>query len=377
MFWKEIRYRKFNFLLGLLGVVTAVALVIMFFTMTKASQNETRRLTRDMGFNLRIVPKETDMNTFWISGYSDRTMPESYVNRLVDEKSIYYAHLTATLPKKIIWQDNEVILTGISPDELEPKGSIKSKMIFAIDPSKVYVGYELAKSLELKKGDHVEILRHSFEVERTLAESGSDDDIRLYFDLHRLQELVKMQGRINEIMALNCMCSTEGDNPLEVLRQELENTLPETKVIMNSTIAVSRERQRKMMDNYFEMILPVMFIICALWIGGMAMINVLQRRNEIGLLRAIGFGTLKISMLFFNRAILAGVIGALLGFGLGTWISLEFGAEVFKVTAKSIKPIYKLLWWALLAAPFFAAMSAFIPIMYAISQQPAQILKED
>ena len=74
---------------------------------------------------------------------------------------------------------------------------------------------------------------------------------------------------------------------------------------------------------------------------------------------------------------LAGIIGALLGFGLGTWISLEFGAEVFKVTAKSIKPNYQLLWWALLAAPFFAAMSAFIPIMYAISQQPAQILKED
>ncbi|MCK5367018.1 MAG: ABC transporter permease, partial [Cyclobacteriaceae bacterium] len=253
----------------------------------------------------------------------------------------------------------------------------KTKMIFAIDPSKVYVGFELAKSLELKKGDHVEILGHSFEVERTLAESGSDDDIRLYFDLNRLQKLVKMEGQINEIMALNCMCSTEGDDPLGALRQELEKTLPETKVIMNSTIAVSRERQRKMIDSYFEMILPVMFIICALWIGGMAMINVLQRRNEIGLLRAIGFGTLKISMLFFKRALLAGIIGALLGFGLGTWMSLEFGAEVFKVTAKSIKPIYKLLWWALLAAPFFAAMSAFIPIMYAISQQPAQILKED
>lgn len=377
MFWKEILYRKFNFILGLLGVITAVALVVMFFTMTKASQNETRRLTRDMGFNLRIVPKETDMNTFWISGYSDRTMPESYVDKLVDEKSIYYAHLTATLHKKIIWQDKEVILTGISPDEKEPGGGNKSKMIFAIEPSKVYVGFELARSLNLRQGDNIEVLGKSFEIERTLAESGSDDDVRLYFDLNSLQQLVKMVGRINEIMALNCMCSTEGDDPLGALRNNLEQVLPEAKVIMNKYIAVSRERQRKMMDNYFEVILPIVLVICAFWIGGMTMINVSQRRHEIGILSALGFSTIKISSLFFNRVAFMGVIGALVGFGLGTWISLEYGPEVFKVTSRSIAPIYNLLYWALFAAPLFAVVSAFIPIMYAISRQPAQVLKEE
>ncbi|MBI9065138.1 MAG: ABC transporter permease, partial [Marinilabiliaceae bacterium] len=168
-FLKEIRYRKFNFLLAILGVVAAMALTVVFITMTKNSQNETRRLTRDMGFNLRIVPQETDMNQFWISGYSDRTMPESYVNKLVDENSIYYAHLTSTLHKKIIWENIEVILTGISPDELEVGDKKKSKMIFAIEPLKVYVGYELAKSKQLKVGDKISVLGQSFEIERTLA----------------------------------------------------------------------------------------------------------------------------------------------------------------------------------------------------------------
>lgn len=377
MFWKEILYRKINFILGLIGVIAAVTLLVIFFTMTKASQNETRRLTRDMGFNLRIVPKGTDMNTFWISGYSNKTMPESYVNRLVDEKSIYYAHLTSTLHKKIIWNDIEVILSGISPDELEPGGGNKSKMIFAIDPAKVYVGYELAQSLNLENGEVIDVLGKSFVIEQTLSETGSEDDIRIYFDLSTLQQLVKMEGRINEIMALNCMCSTEGDDPLGVLREELESILPEAKVIMNKSIAVSRERQRKMMDSYFEVILPIVMVICALWIGGMATINVLQRRNEIGLMRAIGFGTMEISVLFFNRAVLMGIAGAIVGFGIGTWMSLDYGPEVFKVTAKSIIPIYSLLWWALLLAPLYAILSSFIPIMHAVSQPPAQILKED
>jgi ABC-type lipoprotein release transport system permease subunit len=375
-FLKEIKHRKINFILGVLGVVAAVALVVVFVTMTKASQNETRRLTRDMGFNLRIVPKETDMNQFWILGYSNRTMPQSYVQKLVEENSFYYAHLTATLHKKIEWKNSEVILTGISPDELETNGKKKSKMIFAIPPNKVYVGYELAKKHKLKEGDEIEILGNLFEVERCLTETGSNDDVRFYFDLKTLQLLVKMKGRVNEIMALNCMCSTKGDNPLLALREQLHSILPNARVIMNKNIAVSRERQRKMMDAYFEIILPVVLIICALWVCGMAMINTMRRRYEIGILRSLGFSTLKLMILFFQRAILTGIIGAIIGFWFGTYFSVWFGPSVFKVTAQFIQPIYPLFWITLVGAPLFSVFASFIPVMNAVSQQPAQILKE-
>ena len=42
--------------MGLLGMVTIVALVVFFYTMTRATQKETIRLTRDMCFNVRIIP---------------------------------------------------------------------------------------------------------------------------------------------------------------------------------------------------------------------------------------------------------------------------------------------------------------------------------
>lgn len=95
-------------------MLTAVAIVILFIIMPKASQNETRRLTRDMGLNLRIIPQETDRDDFWTSGYSDRNMSESFVQVLVDKKSLDYAQLTATLHKRIKWNGMETILTGIS-----------------------------------------------------------------------------------------------------------------------------------------------------------------------------------------------------------------------------------------------------------------------
>jgi ABC-type lipoprotein release transport system permease subunit len=376
LFLKEIRYRKLNFILGVIGMVAAVSVVVLFFMMTAASQNETRRLTRDMGFNLRIVPADTDMNKFWVSGYSNQTMPEDYVDKLVESKSFYYAHLTATLHKRIHWNDLEVVLTGISPNEEETTGKLKSKMIFAIDPGNVYVGFELAHAFTINEGDKLTILGRAYEVKRTLAETGSEDDIRIYFDLGELQNLVGMEGRVNEIMALNCLCSAEGDDPLEELRLQLGEVLPNTKVIMNRTIAVARERQRKMMDNYFAVLLPLFLIACALWVGTFSMINVLQRRSEIGLMRAMGFGNGRIAFLFFARAILIGLIGAIVGFLLATWLGITYGPEIFKVTIRSVKPVYSLLYWSLLIAPVFAAFAAFIPVAFALKQDPAVVLKE-
>ena len=88
---KEIVYKKFNFLLALLGVSFAVAFFVFFFTANEASTRETIRLTRDMGYNLRIIPKDTDMNIFWTTGYSEYTMPEDYVDRFLQFKDFSFA----------------------------------------------------------------------------------------------------------------------------------------------------------------------------------------------------------------------------------------------------------------------------------------------
>ena len=154
---KEILFRKFNFLLSLLAVSFAVAFFVFFFTANEASTRETIRLTRDMGYNLRIIPRDTDMNLFWTTGYSEYTMPEDYVDRFRQFKDFSFAHLTATLQKKINWNNREIILTGIAP-EVEPSGRNKTSMIFSIEPEHVYVGFELAKDLQLNQGGETELI---------------------------------------------------------------------------------------------------------------------------------------------------------------------------------------------------------------------------
>jgi len=374
---KEFIHRKLNSLLSLLVIITAIALFVSFFTTGEASKRETTRLMRDMGFNLRIIPKETDMNKFWATGHSEHTMPEEYVYRFASQKDLSYNHLLATLQKKMLWRGREIILTGISPEEVTPPGQKKSPMIFTIQPGTVYVGNELASSLGIEKGDEIEILGASFTVASTLRGKGSDDEIRIYGHLHDVQKILGMEGRINEIQALECACFNMSPEEFRAaLQNQLAQLIPDAKVIEIQSIAVARQRQRLMAEKYFSLIIPFVVVVCGIWVGALAMMNVRERRYEIGIMRALGYGSGKIASLFLGKAVIIGLMGAALGFGIGTGLALSYGPEIFKVTAKMIKPVYNLLGWSLIIAPAFAALSSFIPAMMAITQDAAITLRE-
>ena len=94
-------------------------------------------------------------------------------------------------------------------------------------------------------------------------------------------------------------------------------------------------------------------------------------------MRALGYGSGKVAGLFLGKSIIIGLIGAFMGFLLGTALSLNFGSEIFKITAKAIKPDYALLVWSVIAAPTFAAISSFIPVTIVVSRDPADTLRED
>jgi ABC-type lipoprotein release transport system permease subunit len=375
---REIRHRKINFVLGLTAILLATALFVAFFSTGEASKRETTRLMRDMGFNLRVIPQETDMEKFWITGFSQHSMPESYVYDLANHPGISYNHLTATLQKNFIWVGHEVILTGMAP-EVIPPGKTSSRMTFSIDPGTVYVGFEPARNLGLHPGDIIEIENQSFTVARSLSETGSRDDIRIYAHLKDIQNILDMSGRINEIRALQCMCvgGYDQSDSLDELRTQLKEVLPDAKVILMQSIATARQEQRIMVERYFSYIFPLILCAVMAWIGILAFLNVRERRHEIGIMRAIGYSSGKIALLFLGKAAVMGFTGAAVGFFLGTALSVKFGPQIFKITAASIKPQMDLLIWSLLGSPLVCAFAVIIPAMLGVYQDPAVTLREE
>lgn len=375
---REIQYRKLNFLLGLISVLAAVALPVAVLTMCNSADREITRLMRNMGFNVVIVPADTDMGDFWSQHYATGDMPEEYVHRISESKTLTIRHLVARLQRRIEWQGRKVLLTGVLPEigmqYLPPKG----KMGLEVPQGKVYLGYELATSTGVDPGDTIE-LKHegrtgTYVVDRWLDEQGSIDDVRIYAHLRDVQDLLNMPGRISDIQALSCYCI---GSVLPKLRENLARELPGTKVTELHTMALARSETRAVIERYAAFLIPAVVLICAVWVGLLALSNVRERRAEIGIMRAIGIGSGRVAALFLGKAILLGLVGAAIGYPIGSWVALQVGPKVFPVTAAKIAPETHLLWWSLIGAPVLCAIASYIPTVVAVTQDPAEVLREE
>ena len=131
------------------------------------------------------------------------------------------------------------------------------------------------------------------------------------------------------------------------------------------------------MEGYLALIMPLVIIACGFWIGALAMLNVRQRFEEIGILRAIGYRSKDVAFLFLGRSVVIGLFGAVLGFLLGTGVALNYGPRIFEFASRSMSPQFVWLFYALVAAPLFAAAASFIPAVSAIAWDPATSLRRE
>jgi len=376
MVLKEMWHRKVNVILAVLAVTTAVAFSVAFFTAAKASERETARLMLSMGYNVHMIARDADVGGFLITGIPDRTMPADYVDKLAAQQSISYNHLLATLEGKMNWRGMEIVLTGIAP-EVCPPGQKKPPMTFQVEPGMVYVGYRIAGSLRVKEGETISLGGKDLKVKKCLSESGGLDDVRMQCSLQDAQDILNQPGRITGIKAVDCLCFEKGD-PVVTLRKEIGVILPDAQVLQVKALANARAKQRQMVHNIFALMLPFVVAACAVWIGVLAAMNVRDRQQEIGLLRALGYNARAICLLFLGKAALVGLAGAAVGFLLGTSLGLTYGPSVFEITAKAMihwEP--SLLVFACVLAPLFAVVASFIPTAIAVTYDPATTLREE
>ncbi|MCP4449848.1 MAG: FtsX-like permease family protein [Planctomycetes bacterium] len=383
---KEIAHSRYNFALSLAAVSAGVALFVAFFALTLASDLETKKIMLDLGQNLRVIPKHTNMDSYYDQGFSDQVMPQDTLANFIHSSGLVYTHLTATLQRKMDWQGSPIIVTGVLP-EVYPQNGKKKDMptTFSITAGHAYVGHLLAEKHGLKTGDILDLAGHTLTVEQTLARSPNDDrdNIRIFMHLGDAQTILELPDQINEIKALECLCLVEGPDgdqaiDLEQLaRDELAAILPDARVLLSRGIADIRQKQRAMIQKYAAFVMPMLCVALGLCLAVLALMNVRQRRHEIGIMRALGHGTSRISLLLLGKFVVIGGVAATVGFYVGTALAAHVGPDIFPITAQAIKPDYGLFQRAVVAAVAFSIVSAFIPVMMAISTDPARTLKND
>jgi ABC-type lipoprotein release transport system permease subunit len=375
---REMGFRKLNALFSLLGLSLAVTVVVASQLLAEADERETRRVTRDMGFNLRLIPAKTDLTQFYRDGFSRHAMDVSMLDRLATQltNNVSFNHLVGSLRREYTINSQDVLLVGLSETYVAP-GQGKKPMGFVIKKGTIHIGSQVALVQKKKKGEKMHIGVREFTVANDTIETGTPDDITIFARLDDVQSVLGLAGKINEIEAIDCLCLTADQDPLAILQKEIGGILPEVQVVQKRTLADARAKQRQTREKVNGVVLPSVLLASAVWIALLAVFNVRDRRQEIGILRALGKGGGRIAGLFLGKAVLVGLVAALIGAALGTWVVLEFGPSLFPVTKKAIHANWTLAAQLIVATPLFAALASFIPAMLAVSHDPAETLRED
>jgi putative ABC transport system permease protein len=380
---KELLYRRISSLVILFTVFVASSVSVAIYTLSKASENETRKIMREQGLNLYIFPKGTNLIDFY-SINNTETFPDSYVDVLADSKTFdAVRHLTGILQVKYPeWKDangsvHQIVLFGYK-DEAEQKYLAQQEtMGFDVKKGTVQLGALVAKNVIPGEPFIIEGINgktYSFIVDKRLEEGKGMRDQGVSFHLEDLQEVLGMEGKINKIEALGCVCS---DGRIKNARSQVQAIFPDLEVTEISSIADARENQRLMMNKYGAFIIPFVVISALLITGLLFHQNVNARNREIGLLIAMGRSSYTILFMILSKAFILGLTGGIIGFFAGSWIAEYFGQEIFRFTAFSIKPVWSVFYYTILIFPLLWMLSSWIPALLATRIDAAKILNEE
>jgi putative ABC transport system permease protein len=421
---REIRYRKLDFGLGVLAVAAAVACLVAVVTLLEAHaarmnavgaakeeqtaeamrkmENDYRVITKGLGYNILILHKDQDLGEFFSQGYATKRMPEQFVERLANSEIVTIQHLLPALYERVQWPEQggrTVIVIGVRGEVHHLRSNRKEPMLEPVPAGSLRVGYVLHQALGLEPGHKMRLLGREFTVSETCPQQGNTDDITLWMPLDEAQQLLGHPGEVNAILALSCVCA---DGNVTRVREELGRLLPETQAIELTPQAtvryqgrtraarITQETTQSEMEHHARLrrerealaawLVPLVVLGSMLWIGLLAFGNVRERKTEVGLWRALGFGTSQVLAVFLGKAVILGLAGALVGcvagyvIGLGwsVWDGIPLASGDW---AQRFNPALAAL--LLVAAPLLACLASWIPSMLAAQQDPADVLREE
>ena len=405
LIWLEIVHRKLSFVLMLTVLVIAVAIVVCSITLVHGQRlraeaqvaqldDEIRRITKNLGFNVDILPNDLNRSDLFAHDFGEATMSYELVDRLANSHNVFTInHLRPSLIRKVDWpeHDREVILMGVS--SVVPWAFRKNPKIpleNAVPDGKIVVGAILAEQLGLKPGTPVVFRGEPLIVEKVHPPRGSADDITIWIDLAKAQDMLQLPNRINMIQALECNC--DSIDRLGEIRQEIKGVLgDEVQVIERTTIALARAEAREQvkaqgaaslnrMQQHATLLTLLLATAAAAIIGLLTFINTRERRYEIGVLRAIGASTGQIMLLFIGKALILGLAGSLAGCVVGFFAGLNSKSMAATETSIDLTVgdllMPELFITVVVSTTMLAVFASWIPAAMVAALDPAEVMSE-
>ena len=368
-----------------LGASLATAMLAVMFDVGDKVNAE----LKTYGSNITVVPKEASVVSDLYEVEGSTSVPASYLKEgeLGNVKTIFWAFnivdFAPFIEANVDVNGNAATLVGTwfnhhlalpTGEELDA-GVISMRSWWDIregrwldesiagDAEKVMVGSKLAADLGVTAGDSLAITGSAksgtYEIVGVF-ESGGDEDSQVLAPLDLVQELSGTDGLISsiEVSALttpdNDLARQAAKDPSKLSAADYETWYCTAyvssicyqlqEVITDSVAKAKRqvaESEGAILDKtqLLMMLITVLALVgSALGISNLITASVMERSQEIGLLKAIGAHDRAISALLLVEMVIVAIIGGAVGFGVGYGFAQVIGYSVFN-SSIALSPI--------------------------------------
>ena len=259
------------------------------------------------------------------------------------------------------------------------------------------VGHELASRLGIGPGANLNLdvagRRLALEVTGVLT-AGGDVDGMVLAPLETVQSASGLDGRVTAVL-VSALTTPEsavwerlGKTPRQLppaefekwsctpfvssIAFELERAWPGAEARVIRRVAEGEGVVLSRASGLMALIALMAALGAALTVTSATMTGVLERRVEIGLLKAMGAGGAMVTGLFLAEAAILGLLGGIAGAGAGAWLARAIATSVFGAPV-SIRPAAVSL--ALATAMLITLVGSLLPARRIARFRPAEVLR--
>jgi putative ABC transport system permease protein len=389
MFWRILRRlfganpgRLFVMLLAL-GAGAAVTAALL-----NLQVDAKRRLTsefRAFGANVVISPRNSE-NT---SSESDGTMNASILDRippvngegqvtrtgflyLVAQAEVLDEDLKPKLPSRSV---PVVVVGNGSPwsdmGKVIPNRVVQESKLAYLDIWECQLGERTAATLNVSVTQFLNLEAEKkwsrFCSVSGIRSFGGPEDNQIFLPLGDLQYWTGNTGRLTTVLLNVPGSSGQIDDYVSALQKEL----PEVDVRPVRQFTEGEAKIYNRISGLLTATVGIVLLLTALCVMA-AMTNVaMERKMDVGLMKAIGGSMRRVLRLFLAEAALLGLAGGIIGGAVGIFLSIGLGKAVFGVAARPRLIVYPV---AVALTVIVAIISAF-PLRRLASIRPASVFR--
>jgi putative ABC transport system permease protein len=271
-----------------------------------------------------------------------------------------------------------VILAGTWLDQmprLAPWWKINGQTVTdRTDVERCYVGRNVARQLNVEPGSRIELSyiesNANLKITLTVAaviDSGGQEDNQIIANLALVQKLAGQEGRFGLAQA-----SVPG-TPQEVaaVLKRMSAALPDLDVRPVPQIAQAEGRLLPRIRGLIFFMVALILVLTTLCVFASMAALAMERRRDVGLMKAMGGSMSRIVRIFLTEAGALGLAGALIGYVAGIFLSRWIGEHAFHVAISARPEVLPLV----IALMVGVALAGALPLRLLGNIRPAEILR--